>query len=227
MQAAIQAKTQKMSLVKVRTSENKLAKQTYSIFKRILDIILSLTAIILLLPLFLVLAIIIKIDSKGRIIFKHKRIGQKGKIIYMYKFRTMVENAEDLIQKFTPEQKKEYEKNYKLDNDFRITRVGKILRKTSLDELPQLFNILTGDMSFVGPRPIVKKELEKYGTNQEKLLSTKPGLTGFWQAHGRSNTTYDERICMELYYVSNASLKLDIKIFFKTVISVLKREGAM
>ena len=150
----------------------------------------------------------------------------RGKIIKLYKFRSMVINAEELIKSFTPEQMREYKENYKLTNDPRITKVGKFLRKTSLDELPQLINIINGDLSIIGPRPVVADELEKYGVNKDKFLSVTPGLTGYWAANGRSNTTYEQRMEMELYYIDNLSLKMDIKVFFKTILSVLKKEGA-
>ena len=136
-------------------------------------------------------------------------------------------NAEELIKSFTPEQMREYKENYKLTNDPRITKVGKFLRKTSLDELPQLINIINGDLSIIGPRPLVADELEKYGVNKDKFLSVTPGLTGYWAANGRSNTTYEQRMEMELYYIDNLSLKMDIKVFFKTILSVLKKEGAI
>lgn len=204
----------------------KLRKRIYLIIKRFFDIILSLIGLIILSPIFLIIAIIIKIDSKGPVFFKHKRIGKNGKMIGVYKFRSMVTNAEELIKKFTPEQKAEYEKNFKLDNDPRITKVGKFLRKSSLDELPQLINILIGNMSIVGPRPIVTGEIDKYGDQKDKFLSMTPGLTGYWQASGRSDVEYDERIRMELYYIDHCSLWLDIKIIFKTFIAVIKKEGA-
>ena len=123
--------------------------------------------------------------------------------------------------------RREFEENQKLKNDPRITKIGKVLRKTSIDELPQLINVLKGDMSLIGPRPVVDGEIEKYGKNKDKFLSVKPGITGYWAANGRSDTSYDERIEMELYYVDNMSFKLDIKIFFKTILSVIKKEGAM
>ena len=145
----------------------------------------------------------------------------------MYKFRTMYENAEEMIKNFSPEQKKEWEENYKLKEDPRITSIGKILRKTSLDELPQIINIIKGDLSIIGPRPVIDRELEKYGESKEKFLSITPGLTGYWQANGRSETTYKQRMKMELYYVDHISLRLDLQIFFKTFVSVFKREGAI
>lgn len=198
----------------------------YLPIKRIIDIILSFIALILLLPILIIVAIIIKIDSKGPVIYKHKRLGKNGKTIGIYKFRTMVENADEVFKNFTEEQKKEYEEFYKLENDPRVTRIGDILRKTSLDELPQIINILKGDMSIIGPRPVVVKEIDKFGNLKDKYLSVLPGLTGWWACNGRSSTTYDERIKLEMYYIDNQSLKLDIKCFFKTIMVVLKKEGA-
>lgn len=194
--------------------------------KRIIDILISLVALVILSPVFLIIGLSIKIESKGPVFFVHKRVGKYGKIIGMYKFRTMVQNAEELIKEFTPEQMKEFKENFKLENDPRITKVGKFLRKTSLDELPQLINILKGELSIIGPRPVIEEELEKYGENKSKFLSVTPGLTGYWAANGRSNTTYEQRMDMELYYIDNMSWKMDVKIFFKTIISVLKKEGA-
>ena len=199
----------------------------YKIVKRTSDVALSSIALVGLLPIFAVIALAIKLESKGPVFFKHTRIGKDGKIIKIYKFRSMVENAEDLIKKFTPEQMKEYQENYKLSDDPRITKVGKILRKTSLDELPQLINILKGDLSIIGPRPVVAEELKKYGTNIKKFLSVTPGLTGYWAANGRSCTSYEQRMQMELFYIDNLSFKLDVKVFFKTIGAVLNRRGAV
>lgn len=201
-------------------------KPVYDFVKRFADILCSAIAIILLSPFFIIISIAIKATSKGPVIFVHKRVGKNGKEIGIYKFRSMVMNAEALIEKFTPEQKEEFQKNFKLENDPRITKIGKILRKTSLDELPQLFNILKGDLSIVGPRPIMEVETEIYGKYKDMLLSVKPGLTGFWAANGRSDTSYKRRRAMETYYVKNRSLLLDIKIIFKTVISVFTGKGA-
>ncbi len=202
-------------------------KIVYGITKRILDVILSFAALIILSPLFLIIGIVIKIDSRGPVFFTHNRIGKNGKTIHMYKFRTMMPNAEAMIGQFNEKQLKEFKENYKLKEDPRITRIGKILRKTSLDELPQIWNIFVGDLSIIGPRPVIQEEVEKYGENKEKFLSVIPGLTGYWQANGRSDTTYEERMEMELYYIDNCSFVLDIKIFFKTIVSVFKREGAI
>ena len=152
-----------------------------------------------------------------------------NKDIYIYKFRSMTnkyKTFDEFYQTLSDEQKQEWDENFKLENDPRITKIGNFLRKTSLDELPQIINILKGDMSVIGPRPVVNDEIEKYGNQKAKFLSIKPGLTGYWAANGRSATTYEDRIKLELYYIDHCSLLLDIKIFFKTILSVLKKEGA-
>ena len=202
-------------------------KPIYDFVKRVFDIVCSLIGLIVLSPVFIILSILIKTTSEGPVFFAHKRVGKGGKTIKIYKFRSMVTNAEELIRQFTPEQKAEYEKNFKLENDPRITKVGNFMRKTSLDELPQLINILKGDISIVGPRPVMDVETKIYGNYRNMLLSVKPGLTGFWAANGRSHTTYTRRRAMEIYYVKNRSVLLDLKIIFKTFISVFKREGAV
>ena len=195
--------------------------------KRCFDFISALIAIIVLSPVFLVLGIIVKHDSPGPVFFGHRRLGQHGKMIKVYKFRTMVCNAEEILQNMPEDKKLEFEKNFKFDNDTRITKLGRFLRKSSLDELPQLLNILIGNMSVVGPRPVVKKEIEKYGIYGDKLLSIKPGLTGNWQAGGRSDTTYDERVALDMEYIDKRSFGMDIKIIFKTIFVVLKKDGAI
>lgn len=222
--------TENLSILRLPTKEEKQLKrksQVYKFVKRATDVVLASVALVILSPVFLIIAVAIKLDSKGPVFFKHTRIGKNGKIIKLYKFRSMVINAEELIKSFTPEQMKEYKENYKLTNDPRITRVGNILRKTSLDELPQLINIIKGDLSIIGPRPVVAEELKKYQYNIDKFLSVTPGLTGYWAANGRSNTTYEERMEMELYYIDNLSFKMDLKVFFKTILSVVKKEGAI
>ena len=206
---------------------NSARKKVYLAIKRLIDIIGSLIGIILLSPLYIIIAILIKFDSPGKVVFGHTRKGKGGKDIKVYKFRTMYSNASEIFESFTPEQKEEYYKNFKLDNDPRVTKLGGFLRKTSLDELPQLFNILKGDMTIIGPRPIVEKEVEKYGDKAEKLFSVVPGLGGYWQANGRSDTTYEERVEMDMYYIDNMSFWLDAKILFQTAISVLKGEGVI
>jgi bacterial sugar transferase family protein len=205
----------------------KASKINYMSVKRVFDLVISTIGLIILSPIFLILAIIVKLDSKGPVFFAHTRYGKNGKKFKMYKFRTMYENAQDMINDFTPEQMKEWKENFKLQDDPRITKVGKFLRKTSLDELPQIVNIIKGDLSIIGPRPVIEEELEKYGENKEKFLSVTPGLTGYWQANGRSSTTYEQRMEMELYYIDHISPKLDFKIFFKTIESVIKKEGAI
>lgn len=207
---------------------NKLLLYIYLFFKRAIDIIASLLGLFLLSPVFLAIAIAIKADDGGKVFYSHKRIGMKGKPIKILKYRSMIENAENLAQNLTPEQLKQYEAEYKVDNDPRITRVGAFLRKSSLDELPQLLNILLGTLTIVGPRPVVERELLMYGNAKNKFLSVKPGLTGYWQAYARNTVTYanGERQKMELYYIDHRSLWFDIKIFFKTIISVIKRTGA-
>ena len=206
---------------------NNAKKIRYTSVKRVLDVIISTIGLVLLSPIFLIIAAIIKIDSKGPVIYAHRRIGKDGKEIKIYKFRTMYKNADEMIKEFTPEQMKEWKENFKLKDDPRITKVGKFLRKTSLDELPQIVNIIKGELSIVGPRPVIDEELEKYGENKAKFLSVTPGLTGFWQANGRSDTTYEQRIQMELYYVDNYNFKLDFQIFIKTFSAVIKKEGAV
>lgn len=213
-------------VAKIDECVEKSKVKVYDFVKRFIDIIISTIGLVICLPLFIIIAILIKIDSKGPVFFKHKRIGKYGRILGIYKFRTMIDNAEEAMKYFTEEQKKEFKENFKLENDPRVTRVGKFLRKTSLDELPQIINILKGEMSIIGPRPIVKNELEKYGENKEKFLSVAPGLTGYWAANGRSDVSYEERMALELYYVDNRSLLLDLKIFLKTIGSVLRGRGA-
>ena len=203
-----------------------VGKKTYLFIKRFFDILCSFLGIILLSPVFLILALVVKCDSKGPVFFAHGRLGYKGKIIQVYKFRTMVLNAEELINELPEEQKKEFQKNFKLKNDPRITKVGKFLRKTSLDELPQLLNIFKGDLSIVGPRPIVEKEKQLYGNFGDKLLTVKPGLTGYWQINGRSDTTYEERVELDREYVKRRSLRLDFLIILKTFVEVFKGRGA-
>ena len=199
----------------------------YRLIKRIFDFSLSLIGIAIMSPLFLIISIMIKCDTKGPVFFKQRRIGLNGKPLYIYKFRTMVTNAEELIASFTPEQKKEWEESYKLKDDPRITRVGKILRKTSLDELPQLINIIKGEMSIIGPRPVVEEELSWYGNDVDLVLSVKPGLTGWWAVNGRSEVPYPKRCDLELYYVKNASLALDVRILLGTLKVVFSQRGAL
>ena len=185
-----------------------LRRKMYFATKRLFDILVSAFSLVILSPLFLIIFLLIKIDSKGSVFYKHKRIGKNGEYIYLYKFRSMYIDSKERLEELlkNPKIKKEWEENFKLENDPRITRVGNILRKTSLDELPQLLNILKGDMSLVGPRPVIDGEIEKYGKNKDKFLSVTPGLTGWWACNGRSCTSYEDRIKLELYYVDNCSI---------------------
>lgn len=201
-------------------------KRTYNFFKRFFDIICSFFAIVVLLPVYIILGVIVKCTSKGPVFYSHKRIGKNGKEISVIKFRSMVKNADKMIDTFSEEQKKEFKENFKLHNDPRVTKFGKLLRKTSLDELPQLFNIFTGNISIVGPRPITQEETLLYGENRDLLLSVKPGLTGPWAINGRSSITYNKRIELELQYVNECSFWYDFKIIFKTIIPVFKGHGA-
>ncbi len=196
----------------------------YSFVKRIFDIFSSGIAIILLSWLFLILAILVKISSKGPVFYGHNRVGKNGKIIKILKFRSMKQDNRPLEDILNPEQLLEWKRDYKITNDPRITKIGKFLRKTSLDELPQLINIFLGQISVVGYRPIIQKELEdKYSLEEQKLLlKTKPGLTGFWACNGRSNTTYEYRVKMELYYCYKRGFWLDVSIIFHTIFKLFK-----
>ena len=175
------------------------------------------------------LALAVKLSDGGKVIYKHKRVGKGGKSIYISKFRSMRDNADKIEDCLTPEQLEEYKREYKVDRDPRITPLGRFLRRTSLDELPQFWDVFVGRISFVGPRPLVEDELRtKYGEYAEKLVSVKPGLIGWWAASGRSNTVYEtgERQQRELYYVDHCGILFDLKIILKTVIEVIKRDGA-
>lgn len=203
----------------------------YCIFKRMIDILGGITGVVLLIPVTIIVYIARKIlkEDDGPLFYEQLRYGKDGKKFRIYKFRSMCVDADKKLKEYlanNDEARKEFEENQKLKNDPRITKIGDFLRKTSIDELPQLINVLKGEMSLIGPRPIVDGEIEKYGTNKDKFLSVKPGLTGYWAANGRNNITYSERIKMELYYVDNMSFGLDLKIFFKTIVSVIKKEGA-
>ncbi len=213
--------------IEISSNEILTERPMYEGLKRCFDFISSLIVIIVFSPLFLVLGIVVKLDSPGPVFFGHTRLGQNGKKIKVYKFRTMVINAEEILKNMTADMKREFEENFKFENDTRITKLGSFLRKSSLDELPQLLNILIGNMSVVGPRPIVEKEIEKYGIYGNKLLTIKPGLTGNWQAGGRSDTTYDERVQLDMEYIDKRSFLMDIKIILKTVLVVFKKEGAI
>lgn len=217
--------------VKKVLNERAKDKKVYRFFKRVFDIFVSGLFIVILSPLLLLIALSVKLTSKGPVFFKDQRIGLHGLPIHVYKFRTMYSDAEENIEKYlTADQLQIWLKDRKLDNDPRITKIGKFLRKTSLDELPQLFNIFMGSLSIVGPRPIGRHEMKVNYTHPQMriLVSVKPGLTGVWAVYGRSKCTYEsgERQLKELSYVDKRSLWFDLKIIFLTIPAVLKREGA-
>ena len=200
--------------------------------KRLFDIFVGLIGTILLIPITIGIYIVKKIlkEDNGPIFYDQLRIGKNGKYFKLYKYRSMIVGADEILKEYlekNEEARIEFEENQKLKNDPRITKLGKFLRKTSLDEFPQFINILKGDMSLVGPRPIVDREVKLFGDKMKTIHSVRPGLTGYWAANGRSDTTYDQRVEMEAYYAKNFSLLLDIKIIFKTIKSVLKKEGAI
>ena len=201
----------------------------YKFVKRAFDFIAALAAIVAISPLLLIISAIVYLGDPGPVIYGQVRIGKNGKAFKMWKFRSMYKNADKMIDQLTDEQRQQYITEFKIDNDPRITPVGNFLRKTSLDELPQLFNVLCNDMSLVGPRPLIESEIQTYYADMfDTLLSVKPGVTGYWQAYARNNATYQsgQRQQMEMYYVNHASIMLDIKILFRTVASVLRRDGA-
>ena len=197
--------------------------------KRLIDLFLIFISLPIILPVMLILSILVKITSKGPVFYGHKRVGKNGKEIKCWKFRSMYNNSQEMLEKILatdPIRKAEWEKDRKFVDDPRVTNFGKFLRKTSLDELPQLFNILIGQMSFVGPRPVTKSEIEKYGESANFVLSVTPGLSGMWQISGRSDTGYEERINLDTYYIQNWSVWLDIWIIIKTVWVVIRGKGA-
>ena len=196
--------------------------------KRFMDIVCGLIGTILLIPITIIVKLVYLLTGdKAKIFYRQKRVGQNGKEIKIWKFRSMVPNADDILQEMLKEEKwrKQWEENQKFDNDPRITKAGKILRKTSIDELPQLLNVLVGDMSLVGPRPLVVGELEEHG-GLKLYQKVKPGITGWWGCNGRSNIDYRERLELEYYYVKNCSLYLDALCIFRTALAVIKKDGA-
>ena len=191
----------------------------YKLTKNFFDLLISLLFIIALIPLFLMISLLIKLSSRGPIFFLQKRIGKNNIPFKCIKFRTMYPEAKDILENLLLNDsllKKEYEETHKIKNDPRITPIGKLLRKTSLDELPQFFNVLMGEMSIVGPRPIVKDEKKKYGKNLKKVLLIKPGITGLWQVSGRNNLTYKRRVMLDINYVENYNFLMDLRILFRT-----------
>lgn len=202
----------------------------YLFVKRCFDIVCGLIGVVCLVPL-IVIVKIVNICNKDfdSIFYFQKRIGKDGKEFKLYKFRSMVVNADEILEQTLKNDKKiaeEWKKYQKFENDPRITKIGNILRKTSLDEVPQFINILKGDMTMIGPRPLVPGELDSHNGNHEIYESVRPGITGWWACNGRSATTYEERLDLEYYYVKNRSLWLDIKCVFKTISAVICKKGA-
>lgn len=197
----------------------------YYVVKRSIDISLAFAVLLVSFPLFALIALLVRLDSPGPVLFRRRVIGRDGGSFDMFKFRSMVEGAEDILEQ-DESLKKAYYVNAKLKSDPRITRLGRFLRKTSLDELPQLFNILFGTMTFVGPRPIHADEVEIYGPDVETFKTVTPGVTGLWQTCGRSETSYEERVRMDMLYIEKRSILLDVWIILSTVPAVLLRRGA-
>lgn len=199
--------------------ENELTKKSsfYELTKRLIDIVCSLVAIIVLIPLFIAIAIIIKLTSRGPIFFSQRRVGKDGVEFNMYKFRSMVINAEELKETLVA-QNEMSGPMFKMKNDPRVTKVGRIIRKTSIDELPQLWNVLKGDMSLVGPRPSLPKEVAQFQSWMYKRLNVKPGLTCYWQVSGRNNIDFEDWMMLDIKYIEQRNLFVDIKLIFKTIL---------
>jgi exopolysaccharide production protein ExoY len=200
----------------------------YAPVKRILDVLGAIVLAVVFSPLIAAIALLMHREG-GSIIYKHRRIGRDGRAFECLKFRTMVPNAEQVLREVLerdPAMKAEWVRDHKLRCDPRVTRLGRFLRRTSLDELPQLWNVMRGEMSLVGPRPVVREELLRYGRNVRTYLSAKPGITGLWQVKGRNDTDYRRRVVLDTYYVRNQNLLLDLYILFKTTRVVLGGSGA-
>jgi Undecaprenyl-phosphate galactose phosphotransferase WbaP len=205
-----------------------LPDSPYAAAKRVLDVVGAIVLAAVFLPLILLIAVLMRQEG-GPIIYKHRRIGRDGRGFECLKFRTMVPNADQVLRELLerdPAIKAEWVRDHKLRCDPRVTRLGRFLRRTSLDELPQLWNVMRGEMSLVGPRPVVREELLRYGRNVRTYLSAKPGITGLWQVKGRNDTDYRRRVVLDTYYVRNQNLLLDLYILFKTTRVVLGGSGA-
>lgn len=200
-------------------------KALYRAAKRGLDISVSIAIIVVALPLIAAVIVLIKSTSKGPILFRQRRLGKQGVEFDCLKFRTMVFDADELLNS-DPGLREQFQTKFKLDNDPRITPLGRFLRQTSIDELPQLIQVIQGKMTLIGPRPIVPSEVEKYSIYADKLFSVTPGLSGLWQTCGRSNTTYPERVQLDMYYIDNRSLRFELQLMLLTIATVLKKTGA-
>lgn len=213
----------------VQIDSSTIRRKVFLFVKRTFDIVCSLIGCLFLLPLVLIVKVSYMLSGDfSSVFYTQKRIGKDGKFIYIYKFRSMVPNADVILKDLLKQKKykKEWDLNQKLENDPRITKIGNFLRKTSLDEVPQFINVLKGDMSFIGPRPLVEGELDSHNGNHEIYESVKPGITGWWACNGRSATTYEERLDLEYYYINNQSITLDLKIILRTIIKVILGDGA-
>ena len=200
-----------------------------SMVKTVFDYTLTAVGTICISPLLVYVEYRIKKDSEGDAIYSGKRLGKNGSLFKCYKFRSMYTNGDEIIQKYYaehPEKKREYEIYHKLDDDPRVTSFGKFIRRTSIDELPQIFNVLLGNMSLVGPRPYLPNELEDMGEAADTILKVKPGITGYWQVNGRSNVDFESRLLMDVWYVKNRTLWMDVQILWKTIGVVLMKKGA-
>jgi len=206
-------------------SETFVCGSELSIPKRLMDIAIASIGFVCLSPLLLLTAVAIKLSDGGPVLHRRRCVGLNGKEFDAFKFRSMRVDADDVLRR-DPDLRKTFEQNFKLTSDPRITSVGRFIRKSSIDELPQLWNILIGEMSAVGPRMITRQELEKYGDAASLLLTVKPGLTGFWQTEGRQTTSYAQRVQMDIYYIRNWSLVFDVRVLLRTPSKVFKGEGA-
>lgn len=207
-----------------------LKNRTYNFIKRVFDILFSLIGLIVLIPCIIIIKIANMLTKDfNSVFYTQDRIGKNGKIFKLYKFRSMIPNADKVLEEMLKEDNeitREYKLNKKLKNDPRISKVGKVIRKLSIDELPQVINILKGDMSLIGNRPYLPREKKDMGKYYKEIIKTRPGLTGYWQVNGRSATTFKDRLKLESYYSKHCGLKMDIKIFFKTFKVVLFKDGA-
>jgi len=207
----------------------KIRKGMYFIIKRVFDLICSILGIILIIPITIIVKLIyVCTGDFYSIIIKQERIGKNGKPFKFYKFRSMIPHADEALKEILkdPKYKKEWDLNQKLENDPRITKIGKLLRKTSVDELLQFINVFLNDMSLIGPRPLVRGELDAHNGNHQIYESVKPGITGWWACNGRSATTYEKRLELEYFYAKNCSLWLDFKCIFLTIKAVITKTGA-
>ncbi|WP_321834411.1 sugar transferase [Clostridium butyricum] len=210
---------------RIMLEKKKLSRNTYEFLKRLMDIICSMSALIVLAPILIVVAILIKIESKGPVIFSQERVGINNKKFKMYKFRSMVVNAEDMKEKLEKQNERKGPM-FKIKNDPRITKIGRFIRKTSIDELPQIINILKGEMSIVGPRPSLPKEVIQFEPWMLERLKVKPGLTCYWQVQGRDHIEFEDWMRLDVKYVKDRNFLLDIKLIFKTFFVFLGDQNA-